>query len=137
MAAINEASYSTNMLIIPLVLGLIFIFVTLFYWSWHAGWLMLLAMSFSTLLTYAYMGLSGVGINVNTVPIIAVGIGVGIDYSIYIMDRIREEMSKASAVVPAIRKAIRTTGVAIGFHCGLTDQWCDNVGVSVRLAFSV
>ena len=115
MAAINEASYSTNMLIIPLVLGLIFIFVTLFYWSWHAGWLMLLAMSFSTLLTYAYMGLSGVGINVNTVPIIAVGIGVGIDYSIYIMDRIREEMSRAAAVMPAVRKAIRTTGVAIGF----------------------
>ena len=115
MAAINEASYSTNMLIIPLVLGLIFVFVTLFYWSWHAGWLMLLAMSFSTLLTYAYMGLSGVGINVNTVPIIAVGIGVGIDYSIYIMDRVREEMSRASPVVPAVRKAIRTTGVAIAF----------------------
>lgn len=114
-AAINQASYRTNMLIIPLVLGLIFVFVTTFYWSWHAGWLMMLAMSFATALTYAYMGIKGIGINVNTVPIIAVGIGVGIDYSIYMMDRIREEMSRASAIVPAVREAIRTTGVAIGF----------------------
>ena len=114
-AAINQASYRTNMLIIPLVLGLIFIFVTTFYWSWHAGWLMMLAMSFATALTYAYMGVKGIGINVNTVPIIAVGIGVGIDYSIYMMDRIREEMSRVSALVPAVREAIRTTGVAIGF----------------------
>jgi predicted RND superfamily exporter protein len=114
-AAINEASYRTNMLIIPLVLGLIFVFVTAFYWSWHAGGLMMLAMSFATALTYAYMGLKDIGINVNTVPIIAVGIGVGIDYSIYIMDRIREEVSKSAAIVPAVRKAIQTTGVAIAF----------------------
>ncbi|MCP4042974.1 MAG: MMPL family transporter, partial [Gammaproteobacteria bacterium] len=114
-AAINEASYRTNMLIIPLVLGLIFIFVTAFYWSWHAGWLMMLAMSFATTLTYAYMGLKGIGINVNTVPIIAVGIGVGIDYSIYIMDRIREERANTTSIEIAVRRAINTTGVAVGF----------------------
>ena len=31
------------------------------------------------------------------------------------MDRIREEMFRSSAIVPAVREAIRTTGVAIGF----------------------
>lgn len=114
-AAINEAAFSTNMLVIPLVLLLIFVFVTLFYWSLHAGWLMMLAMSFATTLTYAYMGLNGIGINVNTVPIIAVGIGVGIDYSIYIMDRIREEMAKVHDLGQAINRAIRTTGAAVSF----------------------
>ncbi|RMF95278.1 MAG: transporter [Gammaproteobacteria bacterium] len=114
-AAINEAAYQTNLLVIPLVLVLILAFVTVFYWSWHAGWLMMLAMSFATTLTYAYMGLSGIGINVNTVPIIAVGIGVGIDYSIYIMDRIRSEMAKLGDLSAAVRRAIETTGVAIGF----------------------
>ncbi|HEY5719332.1 MAG TPA: MMPL family transporter, partial [Gammaproteobacteria bacterium] len=68
-AAINEASFATNMLIIPLVLALIFAFVTAFYWSFHAGWLMFMAMSFATTLTYAYMGIQGIGINVNTVPV--------------------------------------------------------------------
>jgi predicted RND superfamily exporter protein len=114
-AAINEAAYETNLLVIPLVLLLILAFVTAFYWSFHAGWLMMLAMSFATTLTYAYMGLTGIGINVNTVPIIAVGIGVGIDYSIYIMDRIRAEMEALDDLPAAVRQAIGTTGVAIGF----------------------
>jgi len=114
-AAINEAAYETNIVVIPLVFLLILVFVTVFYWSVHAGWLMLLAMSFATTLTYAYMGIVGMGINVNTVPVIAVGIGIGIDYSIYIMDRITAEMKNLGDLQKAIEKAISTTGVAIGF----------------------
>lgn len=115
-AAMNESAYESNMLIIPLVLALIFVFVTWFYWSLHAGWIMFLAMVFCTTATYAYMGLAGIGINVNTVPIIAVGIGVGIDYSIYIMDRIREETAKAASDLRlGVQRAIATTGKAIGF----------------------
>ena len=114
-AAINEAAYETNIIVIPLVFLLILVFVTIFYWSFHAGWLMFLAMSFATTLTYAYMGIVGIGINVNTVPIIAVGIGVGIDYSIYIMDRIKEEYARLGNLQDAIETAISTTGVAIGF----------------------
>ena len=114
-AAINEAAYSTNLIVIPLVLFLIFVFVTFFYWSFHAGFLMVLAMTFATTLSYAYMGIKGIGINVNTVPIIAVGIGVGIDYSIYIMDRIREEAQNYTDITDAVIRAISTTGVAVGF----------------------
>ncbi len=114
-AAINEAAYSTNIIVIPLVFLLILLSVTAFYMSFHAGWLMLLAMSFATTLTYAYMGWVGIGINVNTVPIIAVGIGVGIDYSIYIMDRIRASLERNGSIEQAIERAIGTTGVAIGF----------------------
>jgi len=114
-AAINEASFATNLLVIPLVLALIFVFVTAFYWSFSAGSLMMLAMTFATTLTYAYMGIQGIGINVNTVPIIAVGIGVGIDYSIYIMDRIREECAKGLGLDDAIANALNSTGLAVGF----------------------
>jgi predicted RND superfamily exporter protein len=76
---------------------------------------MFMAMSFATTLTYAYMGIKGIGINVNTVPVIAVGIGIGIDYSIYIMDRIREEIGKGRDLGGAVRRTIETTGVAVGF----------------------
>lgn len=114
-AAVNEASYQTNIVVIPLVFLLILAFVTAFYWSVHAGWLMLLAMGFATTLTYAYMGIVGLGINVNTVPILAAGIGIGVDYSIYIMDRIKEEYGKMGSFEAAIKQAINTTGVAIGF----------------------
>ena len=115
-AAINEAAFESNMVIIPAAMVLIFLFVTLFYWSVHAGWLMFLVMTFCTVATYAYMGIVGIGIDVNTVPIIAVGIGVGIDYSIYMMDRIREETARAGGDLGAgIRLAIATTGKAIAF----------------------
>jgi len=113
MAAINDAVSRTNMLVIPIVLVLIFGFVTVFYWSLHAGWLMFLSMSFSTILSYAYLGYNGIGLNINTVPIIAVGIGVGIDYSIYIMDRVREEMAITRDLDEAVRRAIGTTGLAV------------------------
>ncbi len=114
-AASNEASYATNRIVIPLVLALIFVSVTFFYWSLHAGLMMLLSMSFATALTYGYMGWQHIGINVNTVPIIAVGIGVGIDYSIYMMDRIREEMARLHDLTAAVRRAVATTGLAICF----------------------
>jgi len=114
-AAINDAAFATNLIIIPLVFGLIFLSVAGFYASFHAGWIMLVAMSFATVLTYAYMGIAGIGINVNTVPIIAVGIGVGIDYSIYLMDRIRSEFQEGRSLIDAIHTALATTGKAIGF----------------------
>jgi predicted RND superfamily exporter protein len=115
-AAINESAFASNLVIIPAAMVIIFLFVTVFYWSIHAGWLMFLVMTFCTVATYAYMGITGIGIDVNTVPIIAVGIGVGIDYSIYMMDRIREETAKANHNLrEGIRMSIATTGKAIGF----------------------
>ncbi len=117
-AAINEAVFETNRIVVPAVLVLIFLFVTFFYSSLHAGWMMFLAMSFATILSYGYMGFMNMGINVNTVPIIAVGIGVGIDYSIYIMDRIREEILKTNSLNEAIIRAISTTGLAVCVTAG-------------------
>lgn len=115
-AAINESAFESNMIIIPAAMVLIFVFVSLFYGSIQAGWLMFLSMTFCTVATYAYMGIAGIGIDVNTVPIIAVGIGVGIDYSIYMMDRIREEtLIPGNDISAGIQRAIVTTGKAISF----------------------
>ncbi len=114
-ASMNEAAFETNKVVLPLVFLLIFLSVMVFYGSLHAGLLMFLAMLFATTLTYAYMGITGVGININTVPIVAVGVGVGIDYSIYMMDRIREQRLKMPTLVDAVRSALATTGLAISF----------------------
>ncbi|MCY1339824.1 efflux transporter, putative, hydrophobe/amphiphile efflux-3 family [compost metagenome] len=114
-AAMNESAFKTNLEVLPTVFVLIFVFVTLFYASWQAGLMMLMAMLFVTTLTYAYMGLTGMGIDINTVPVIAVGIGVGIDYSIYMMDRIREEMEKGITLAEAVQRTIASTGMAVNF----------------------
>ena len=114
-AASNEALHRDHMLIIPIVMAMAFLLVTAYYQSLHAGWLMVLPMLFSTIMTYAYMGIHNICINVNTVPVIAVGVGVGIDYAVYFMDRIREEMHKAYDIRRAAIVAISTTGYAVSF----------------------
>ena len=114
-AAMNEAAFDTNKVVLPLVFLLIFAFVMVFYSSLQAGLMMFVAMFFATTLTYAYMGLAEVGININTVPIIAVGVGIGIDYSIYMMDRIREEMARSGDLPTAVGAALRSTGLAVSF----------------------
>jgi predicted RND superfamily exporter protein len=102
-----------------LVFALIFLSVSGFYASLHAGLIMLAAMVMATVLTYAYMGLAGIGINVNTVPIIAVGIGIGIDYSIYLMDRVRSEFYDGRSLAESVKVGLETTGTAIGFTAAI------------------
>jgi predicted RND superfamily exporter protein len=114
-AAINEEAYETNLIVVPAVLALIFVFTLWFYGSIHSGVMMLVSMGFATTLTYACMGLLDMGLNVNTVPMIAVGIGLGVDYAIYMMDRIKEEMHVADGLQDAVSRAVGTTGVAIAF----------------------
>lgn len=114
-AAGNQALHADHMLIIPMVMLMAFVLVMAYYQSLHAGWLMVLPMLFATLMTYAYMGAANIGISVNTVPVIAVGVGVGIDYSVYFMDRIREEMARLHDIKLAVVNAVATTGYAVSF----------------------
>ncbi len=114
-AAANQALHRDHRIIIPLVMAIAFLLVMLYYQSLHAGWLMVLPMFFSTVMTYAYMGIAHIGISVNTVPVIAVGIGVGIDYAVYFMDRIREEMRSVRDIRQAAITATSTTGYAVSF----------------------
>jgi predicted RND superfamily exporter protein len=114
-AAGNQALHADHMIIIPAVMLLAFFIVMIYYSSLHAGWLMVLPMLFSTLMTYAYMGALNIGISVNTVPVIAVGVGVGIDYAVYFMDRIREEYAVMRDMKKAVITAVATTGYAVSF----------------------
>jgi hypothetical protein len=114
-AAIDEEAFETNLIVVPAVLALIFLFTLWFYGSIHSGVMMLASMGFATTLTYACMGLLEMGLNVNTVPMIAVGIGLGVDYAIYMMDRIKEAMHVATDLQDAVKRAVATTGVAIAF----------------------
>ena len=45
----------------------------------------------------------------------AVGVGIGVDYAIYIVDRIRQEVADTADIDEAVRRAIRTTGMAVTF----------------------
>ena len=114
-AAVNQSLHHDHMIIIPAVMMTAFLLVMIYYSLIHAGWLMVLPMLFSTLMTYAYMGAMNIGISVNTVPVIAVGVGVGIDYAVYFMDRIGEEMVIRKSIHQSVIHAVATTGYAVSF----------------------
>ena len=73
----------------------------------------------ATIFSLAYMALRKNGLNVNTLPVQSVGVGIGVDYAIYITDRIRQEYSWCGDLDEGIRRAIRTTGMAVSFTASL------------------
>ena len=61
------------------------------------------------------MAIVGMGLNINTLPVQSVGVGIGVDYAIYIVDRIRQEVADTADIDVAVRRAVRTTGMAVTF----------------------
>jgi hypothetical protein len=115
LAAVNEEVERGHRANISLILLVIFFLHSATYRSLPSGAIVLLQISTATLFSLAYMALRGVGLNINTLPVQAVGVGIGVDYAIYIVDRIRQEVSATGDVDEAIRRAIRTTGMAVTF----------------------
>jgi predicted RND superfamily exporter protein len=115
LAAINEEVERSHMANITLLLFVIFVLHSVTYNSIPSGFIILLQLSTATLLSLAYMAVKGVGLNINTLPVQAVGVGIGVDYAIYIVDRIRQEVVDTEDIDEAVRRAIRTTGMAVTF----------------------
>ena len=115
LAAVNyevERSHVANILLIFLI---VFTFVSVSYRSATAGVVIMFSLATGTMLSLFYMALRGTGLNINTLPVQSVGVGIGVDYAIYITDRIRQEASWCGDLDEGIRRAIRTTGMAVSF----------------------
>jgi acyl carrier protein len=115
LAAVNdevERGHVANILLIFLV---VFTFVSVSYRSATAGAVIVFSLANGTILSLFYMALRGTGLNINTLPVQSVGVGIGVDYAIYITDRIRQEYSWCGDLNEGIRRAIRTTGMAVTF----------------------
>lgn len=115
LAAINEEVERSHVANIALIFFVIFTLHSITYRSVPSGAIILLQIATATMMSLAYMAARNVGLNVNTLPVQAVGVGIGVDYAIYIVDRIRQEAVTASDIDQAIRRAIRTTGLAVTF----------------------
>ena len=84
------------------VSNLLFMFAAVFlcsavaFRSFVAGLLVLVPLILGNVITFAVMALTGVGLFIYTLPVSALGIGVGIDYSLYILARLRRELTDKS-----------------------------------------
>jgi predicted RND superfamily exporter protein len=115
LAAIDDEVERSHVANIVLIFLVIFTLHSITYQSVPSGFIILLQIATATMLSLAYMAIAGMGLNINTLPVQSVGVGIGVDYAIYIVDRIRHEVSDTADIDEAVRRAIRTTGMAVSF----------------------
>ena len=115
LAAVNEEVERSHVANISLIFFVIFVLHSVTYQSMPSGGIIFLQIATATMASLAYMALRGVGLNINTLPVQSVGVGIGVDYAIYIVDRIRQEVVDTADIDEAVRRAVRTTGMAVSF----------------------
>ncbi|MCP5071591.1 MAG: MMPL family transporter [bacterium] len=115
LAATNDEVERSHVANIALIFLIIFVLHSITYQSVPSGFIILLQIATATMLSLAYMAVKGVGLNINTLPVQSVGVGIGVDYAIYIVDRIRQETADTGDLDEAVRRAVRTTGMAVTF----------------------
>ncbi len=115
LAAINDEVERSHVANISLIFLVIFVLHSVTYQSIPSGFIVFLQIATATMVSLAYMALKGVGLNINTLPVQSVGVGIGVDYAIYIVDRIRQEVADTADIDEAVRRAVRTTGMAVSF----------------------
>jgi predicted RND superfamily exporter protein len=115
LAAVNDEVERGHIANIALILFVIFVLHSVTYQSVPSGFIILLQISTATMFSLAYMAIRNVGLNINTLPVQSVGVGIGVDYAIYIVDRIRQECADTADLDEAVRRAVRTTGMAVTF----------------------
>jgi predicted RND superfamily exporter protein len=115
LAAVNDEVERGHVANILLIFLIVFTFVSVSYRSATAGGVIMFSLACGTIFSLAYMALRENGLNVNTLPVQSVGVGIGVDYAIYITDRIRQEASWSGDLDEGIRRAIKTTGMAVSF----------------------
>jgi len=115
LAAINDEVERSHVANISLIFIVIFILHSVTYKSVPSGAIILLQIATATMLSLAYMSVRNIGLNINTLPVQSVGVGIRVDYAIYIVDRIRQEVADTADIDEAVRRAVRTTGMAVAF----------------------
>ena len=114
-AAVNDEVERGHVANIVLIFIISYLFVAISYRSNLAGLFVLFSISVATMLSLAYMAVRETGLTIQTLPVQSVGVGVGMDYAVYVADRIRQEYAWCGDFDEAIRRAIRTTGMAVCF----------------------
>jgi hypothetical protein len=115
LAAVNDEVERGHVANIALIFAVIFVLQSITYRSPLNGGIVVVQVATATMFSLAYMALRDVGLNINTLPVQSVGVGIGVDYAIYIVDRIRQECADTGDIDEAVRRAVRTTGMAVSF----------------------
>jgi uncharacterized protein len=129
-AAANDVLYRVTMVNIALVLACIFIFCTVLFGSWLAGFLFVFACVLANFTAFTYMYLSGIQLTIDSVPVISLAIGLGIDYGISTVSCMRAEVIAGHQLDDAVRLALKSAGHSV------LSTFCVMIGGIVPWVFS-
>lgn len=113
--AVNEEveySYWVSLIVVFLAC---FLLCTLTFRSIKCGFILIIPLAVSQIITEVFMLLYGIDVNINSLPVAAIAVGIGINYGIYLLARINREYSISKDYLVANRIAMETTGKTIVF----------------------
>ena len=114
-AALNQIMVHSKILNIVQIAGAVFVIAALVFRSAVAGALVLLPLALTVVVNFGVMGWLGMRLNIPNAISLAMGIGIGADYAIYLIYRLREEISSGKELPEAIRTTLNTAGQACLF----------------------
>jgi predicted RND superfamily exporter protein len=118
-AAINDEIESNEFLSVAIVVAVCLILTAIAFRSVLAALIIFIPLLIGKAITLAFMGYGGIGFFIYTLPVVTLGFGLGIDFSLYILARLKEEISESDDFVKGYVKALATSGRAVLFT-GLT-----------------
>ena len=114
-SALSESLVKGKIQNIAQMMGFVFVAGVLVFRSLLAGVYLVLPLVFTVLVNFGVMGLTGIPLNTPNSVSSAMAIGIGADYAIYLLYRIREELSKTRDVDTALFETMKTAGKAVFF----------------------
>ena len=99
-----------------LLIAIILVILVNLFWLYRSvslAAIVVFILATSHFITMGVMTVMDVGMNLNTLPLAALGLGRGVDYSIYMADRIRDEMRAGLSFKDAEKISFNTSGIAV------------------------
>jgi predicted RND superfamily exporter protein len=124
--ALNEHTTQGKLWNVATVLVVVYVVASLILRSPAAGVFVTLPLVFALAVNLGILGWSGFALDIATTTIIAIGVGIGADYSMYLLYRMREEVSVDPDFATALRRTLATSGRAVIF-----------VAIAIGAGFSV
>jgi predicted RND superfamily exporter protein/outer membrane lipoprotein-sorting protein len=113
--ALTDVMVHQKLLNIAQIIAVIFLVSSVVFRSFLGGLLVLLPIALAVGTNFGLMGLFGIRLNTATAVITAMAAGIGADYAVYLIFRIKEEISREADEMLALRTALMTAGKAICF----------------------
>ena len=107
-----EYSYWVSLIVVFLAC---FLLCVLTFRSVKCGFILIIPLAVSQIITEIFMLMYGIDVNINSVPVAAIAVGIGINYGIYLLARTNEEYAATGDYAVANKVAMETTGKTIVF----------------------